>query len=119
MDVETFVEIYKVLIIIAFSVSSLNWIGYTILAPWYRSKMGWIIWLLFLSIVLILFTPFLQVVYRTVPFRYEASLVAMTIFVMAISVVSYGIYTTQVKGYLIYRNQLRKSKKLIKEEEEL
>jgi hypothetical protein len=111
VDVKEFVEVYKVLIVVAFIVSVINWLGYSILAPWYKSTLGRIIWTKFLANVLILLTPFLQVMFKDVPFRYEFSVFALCFFIISILIIAYGIYTTQIKGYLKYRRELRLLKK--------
>lgn len=100
MAVNDFIEVYRVLIVIAFIVSAINFLGYTILAPWYRSVLGRIIWTKFLANMLILLVPFLQVMFSEVPFRREFSLFAMALFIVAITLVGYAIYTTQIKGYI-------------------
>lgn len=117
MDINQFVELYRPLIVIAFIISVVNWIGYSILAPWWRTALGRIVWTKFLANCLILFTPFMQVMYSEVSWRYEFSLASMFFFIIAISLVGYGIYTTQISGYLTYRRQMRLTKKRIKKEE--
>ena len=112
MDVNTFIEIYRPLIVLAFSVSFINWLGYTILAPWYRTPMGRIVWTKFLANVLVLFTPFVQVLFSKAPFRYEFSIGSLAFFTIAISIVGVAIYKTQISGYLKYKRQ----KKLLRKE---
>ena len=107
MDVETFIALYRPLIVIAFIVSLINWLGYTVLAPWSKSTIGKIMWTLLLSILLILATPFMQVMVSTVPYRFEYSISAMSFFIIAMGVVGVAIYTTQIKGYLRKRKQRR------------
>lgn len=107
MDVETFVELYRPLIVIAFIVSLINWLGYTILARWYRTPMGRIVWTKFLANVLILFTPFMQVMFSGFPFRYEFSIGSLAFFIFAITIVGVGIYKTQLKGYIKDRKKKR------------
>lgn len=107
MDAETFVELYRPLIVIAFIVSLINWLGYTILARWYRTPMGRIVWTKFLANVLILFPAFSQVMFSGMPFRREYSIGALTFFVIAIVIVAVGIYKTQLKGYIKDRKQKR------------
>jgi hypothetical protein len=111
VDVNEFIAIYRPLIVIAFIVAFLNWLGYTVLAPWYKSATGRIIWTKFLANVLVLLTPFLQVLFSKVPFRYEFSLSAMGFFIVAISVTGVAIYKTQIKGYLDKRKDKRQLKK--------
>ena len=103
MDVSTFVEIYRPLIVIAFVISLINWLGYSFLAPWYKTPMGRIVWTKFLANVLILFTPFAQFLFSTVPFRYEYSLFAIVFFIITIIIVGVAIYRSQIRGYLKYK----------------
>jgi|SRR5215217_6602058 len=110
MDVNEFVTVYKTLIQIAFWVSLVNFVGYSVLAPWWRTWLGRIIWTKFLANCLILLTPFMSVTGNGMPFRYEYSIFAMGLFIVAIVAVGYGIYTTQIRGYITYRNALRKAK---------
>jgi len=109
MDAKEFIEIYKTLILIAFGISVVNWIGYSVLAPWWRTWLGRIIWTKFLANCLLLFTPFAQIVWKDSSFRYEFSLFAMGLFILSITTVAYGIYTTQIRGYITYRKALRKA----------
>ena len=111
MDVNQYIEIYRVMIVIAFGVSFINWLGYTILAPWSKSALGRIVWTKLFANVLILLVPFLQVMFSEVPYRREFSIFAMGLFILAIILVGYGIYTTQLRGYLKYRRAVRKAKK--------
>lgn len=113
MDVNTFLEFYRPLIITAFIVSLINWLGYTVLAPWYKSAMGRIVWTKFLANVLILFTPFMQVMFRDVPWRYEFSIGALTFFVIAITIVGVGIYKTQIRGYLFNKKKNRQERQKV------
>ena len=107
MDTNQFIELYRPLIVVAFIVSVINWLGYTILAPWYKSVIGRIVWTKFLANVLILFTPFMQVMFSGLPFRYEFSLFSMAFFIVAIVLVGIGIYKTQIKGYLSHKKAKR------------
>lgn len=107
MDVNTFIEIYRPLIVIAFIVSFINWVGYSVLAPWYKSPMGRIVWTKFFANVLILFTPFMQVMFSEVSFRYEFSLFAIVVFIFAVTLAGVGIYATQIKGYLKNKKKIR------------
>lgn len=103
MDTETFFAVYKTLISLAFIVSALNWVGYTVLAPWYKSSWGRVIWTKFLANTLVLLVPFLQFNAVNVPFRREISIIAMLLFIVAIGIVGWYIYTRQLSGYLKYR----------------
>lgn len=113
MDINTFIEIYRPLIVVAFIIAFTNWAGYTILAPWNKSVLGWIIWTKFLANVLILFTPFMQVMFSQVPFRYESSIFALCFFIVSILSVGIAIYVTQIKGYLKKQKEKRERKKVI------
>ena len=115
MDTNQFVELYRPLVVTAFAISLINWVGYSILAPWWRTWLGRIVWTKFLANCLILYT-FMLVLYRGVPWRYEIAIVAMYFFIAAITLVGYGIYTTQISGYLTYKRQLRLQKKQMSKE---
>lgn len=111
MAVNEYIEVYRVLIVIAFAVSAINWLGYTILAPWYKYTLGRIVWTKFLANMLVLLVPFLQVMGSKIPFRYEFSILAMILFIIAISAAGVGIYVTQIKGYLKSNKMNRKHDK--------
>ena len=100
MAVEDYIEVYRILIVIAFLISAINLIGYTILAPWYKYALGRIVWLKFLANTLVLLVPFTLVTGSDLPFRRELSIVAMSVFIVAITTVGIGIYVTQIKGYI-------------------
>ena len=111
MAVEDYIEVYRILISIAFVISAFNWIGYTVLAPWYKSVLGRIIWTKFLANMLILLVPFLQIMGSEIPYRREFSIFAMALFIIAIALVGFGVYTTQLKGYIKKRlGKLKKEK---------
>ena len=112
MDIETFLTIYKPLIVVAFIVSFINWTGYSLLAPWYRSAWGKVIWTKFLANVLVLSVPFMQVMFNDIPFRREASIVTLTVFIVAISIVAWYIWTRQGKSFLEYKRKQRLAKKV-------
>ena len=108
MAVDEYIQVYRVLIVIAFIAASVNWLGYTILAPWYKYTLGRIVWTKFLANMLVLLVPFLQVIGSDIPFRREFSIFAMILFIVAITVVGVGIYVTQIKGYLTSKRMNRK-----------
>ena len=111
MAVKDYIEVYRVLIVIAFAISAINWLGYTVLAPWYKSLLGRIIWTKFLANALILFVPFTQVVGSQLPFRRELSIIAMGLFIVAITLVGVGVYVTQIRGYIKNKASQRKLQK--------
>lgn len=113
MDRDSFIQIYTFLICMAFAISVINWVGYSILAPWWKTALGRVMWTKFLSIVLILGVPFMQVMFNNLPFRYELSVGTMIFFIVALILVGYGIYVTQIKGYLTYKKAKRRAQKRV------
>lgn len=116
MDTDTYLTIYRPMIVIAFIVSTTAFLGYAILAPWARSAIGRLICALLFTLSLVLLVPFLQITLGDLPFRREFSVGAMGLYIIVMVAVSYGIYVTQIRGYLIYRNALRKSNKVLEQE---
>lgn len=100
MDTKTFADWYQVLICLAFVISALNWLGYTILARWYKSAWGRLIWAKFLANMLVLSVPFMSIVLRDFPGRRLLMLLTMGLFIVVISFVGFYIYTTQIQGYI-------------------
>lgn len=80
--------------------------------------MGWVVWALFLAISLVLSVSIIRLYFGDFPFRREVTLSTFILFDVVLTACGYGIYTTQIKGYIKKKALEKKIKKAMKEKEE-
>lgn len=79
--------------------------------------MGRLVWALFLAITLVLSVSIVRLLIGDFPFRMELALGTFALFNLVVTLCGYGIYRTQIKGYLKIKAQEKKLKKALKEKE--
>lgn len=113
MDTETYIAAYRVIIPTGFVLAAINWLGYTILAPWSKSLLGRLFWAKLLANMLVLLVPTLQIFVSELPYRRELSIATMVLFILALNFIGYGIYRTQIEPYLKFKRETKGKDKVV------
>lgn len=103
MDVNTFVFWSRLLTVIGGCTTFVVWLGYSVLAPWYKYSAGRYIWGLLTALTVLLGITISRFILPSMEYRMVLILGGLALFDIAILGMGVGIYKAQVLRYYKYK----------------